>query len=191
METNNPKAWAKNTKEFHTRKRFKGDCYNCGGHGHVAMNCTKSDATSGTLLNINQNTKCYRCHRKGHVKSQCWARYYCKHYKGGGKIPSKPPAQKPMKLLTPYPSRNSPSKSFTKYQPSLNPTNSRIKQEIQNAQNIRDNFKNKQDRNLRRQLLNMVDTKDLLTLVNNNYNAINPANADKDNNIQHPRMQQN
>ena len=95
LEIPDPNAWAKNTKEFHTRKRFKGDCYNCGGHGHVAMNCTKSDATSGTLLNINQNTKCYRCHRKGHVKSQCWARYYCKHTKEKNTI--EPPAQKPMK----------------------------------------------------------------------------------------------
>ena len=94
-----------------------------------------------------------------------------------------------MKLSTQYSSRNSSSKPFIKYEPTRNATTIKHQQEIQNAQNLRDNYRNKQNKNLRRQLLNMVDTKDLLALVNNNYNSINLVNAND--NVQHPRMQQN
>ena len=170
-------SWTKNTKTFNTgklneppRKRFKGECSKCGKANHVASECKSKRHKDGTLLVIatakhkNKNVTCYRCHRKGHLRKDCFAKYYDKDYKMGALIPDKAPARKTSKPVN--------DKPFAIYNPSANPANIRHQQEINDEQQKR-NVNNWQ---MKKQLLNMVKLQDLMKLAADTVNTNNSGN---------------
>jgi cellular nucleic acid-binding protein len=48
-----------------------GACYNCGGYGHLARDCTSARVTGGGRFGGGNSGGCFNCGNEGHFARDC------------------------------------------------------------------------------------------------------------------------